>query len=66
MLIQMHPYLWDSGIWEVQLVRGSVRCLGFTKGSTAKRICRPRIYIYSLNIYTVHIAFIGFPVLAVV
>jgi len=38
----------------------------FTKGSTDKRICRPRFYIYSLNICTVHTTFIGFCVLAFV
>jgi len=36
----------------------------FSKGSTAKRIYRPRLYIYFLNICTVLTAFGGFPVLA--
>jgi len=32
--------------------------------SRVKRICRPRLYIFSLNICTVFTAFIGFPALA--
>jgi len=38
----------------------------FKKGSTAKRICRPRLCIYSLNTCKVRTALIGFPVLTFV
>jgi len=41
--------------------RGSVRCLGFYQGFDNQKICRPRLYIYSLDICTVLTASLASP-----
>ena len=33
----MPPYLWGMGIWEVQLDRGSLRCLEFYQGVVSQK-----------------------------
>jgi len=54
-LIQMPPYLWGSGIWEVQLVRGSMRCLGFYQGfDSQKNSQAPALHLFPQHLCSGH------------
>ena len=51
----MPPYLWGSGIWEVQLDRRLVRCLGFYKGFDGqKNLQTPALHLFPQYLQSVH------------
>jgi len=53
----MQMYLWGVANKKLQLIWGSMRCLGFSKGSTAKRICRTQWRHCALMLYWLRVWF---------